>query len=189
MVSETLLEPGTAFKKDVQKVLWGIVFFMAVYVLLVAAAVGLAVLSAFLGIGLVILAPHLITLIAGAAIKNNRENLVEITAAEESELFAFIERINQETKSPKPKKIYLTDDVNAAVFYDSNFWSMFLPIRKNLMIGLGLVNTLNISEFKAVLAHEFGHFSQRSMKLGSYVYNANHILHDMLYNNDSYSNL
>jgi Zn-dependent protease with chaperone function len=37
---------------------------------------------------------------------------------------------------------------------------MFLPIKKNLQIGLGLVNSLNVSEFKAVMAHEFGHFTQ-----------------------------
>jgi len=33
-------------------------------------------------------------------------------------------------------------------FYNSSFWSMFLPVRKNLEIGLGLVNSINISEFK-----------------------------------------
>src|SRR5688572_8351939 len=63
---------------------------------------------------------------------------------------------------------------------------MFLPTKKNLQIGLGLVNAVNISEFKAILAHEFGHFSQRSMKLGSYVYNVNKIIYNMLYDNRTY---
>ncbi|PZR33702.1 MAG: hypothetical protein DI538_17660 [Azospira oryzae] len=63
---------------------------------------------------------------------------------------------------------------------------MFFPIRKNLVIGLGLVNAINLSEFKAILAHEFGHFSQRSMKLGSYVYNVNHIIYNLLYDNEGY---
>ena len=63
---------------------------------------------------------------------------------------------------------------------------MFLPVRKNLHIGLGLVNCVNISEFKAVLAHEFGHFSQDSMKLGSYVYNMNQIIYNLLYDNEAY---
>jgi Zn-dependent protease with chaperone function len=39
--------------------------------------------------------------------------------------------------------------------------------RKNLQIGIGLVNSVTVSEFKAVLAHEFGHFSQRSMKVAA----------------------
>jgi Zn-dependent protease with chaperone function len=52
----------------------------------------------------------------------------------------------------------------------------------------GLVNALNVSELKAVLAHEFGHFSQRSMKVGSWVYQVNKIIHDMLFNNNGYAN-
>ncbi|MGV3541308.1 MAG: M48 family metalloprotease, partial [Rufibacter sp.] len=80
-------------------------------------------------------------------------------------------------------------EVNAAVFYDSSFWSMLLPVKKNLVIGLGLVNSVNITEFKAILAHEFGHFSQRSMKLGSYVYNVNKALYNMLYDNEGYGRM
>jgi len=59
-----------------------------------------------------------------------------------------------------------------------------LPGRKNLVIGLGLVNRLNLSEFKAVLAHEFGHFSQNSMKLGSYVYTSNRIIGEIVFGRD-----
>ncbi len=88
-----------------------------------------------------------------------------------------------------PKKVYLTAEVNASVFYDSSFWSMFLPIKKNLIIGLGLVNTVTKEELKAILAHEFGHFSQRTMKVGSYVYNVNQVIFNMLYDNESYENL
>jgi len=43
---------------------------------------------------------------------------------------------------------------------------------------------LNLSEFKAVLAHEFGHFSQRSMKLSAYVYVANKVMGDIIYGRD-----
>jgi hypothetical protein len=48
------------------------------------------------------------------------------------------------------------------------------------------VNSLNLSEFKAVIAHEFGHFSQRSMKLGSFVYNLNRVIYNMLFDNSGY---
>jgi hypothetical protein len=40
---------------------------------------------------------------------------------------------------------------------------MFLPVRKKLEIGVGPVNSINASELKAVIAHEFVHFSKRSM--------------------------
>ena len=47
--------------------------------------------------------------------------------------------------------------MNAAVFYDLSIFNLFFPSKKNLEIGLGLVNVLNLGEFKAILAHEFGH--------------------------------
>src|SRR5262245_56251452 len=109
---------------------------------------------------------------------------VEITEKEQPDLFAFIRRLCQETKAPFPHKVYLVPEVNAAVFYHSSFLHLFLPARKNLLIGLGLINRLNLSEFKAVLAHEFGHFSQSSMKLGSYVYTSNRIVCDLVYGRD-----
>jgi Zn-dependent protease with chaperone function len=118
----------------------------------------------------------------------DRTHSVEIIESEQPELFAFIRQLTIDTQTAFPKRIYLSPDVNACVFYDSGFWSMFLSIKKNLQIGLGLVNAVNISEFKAVMAHEFGHFSQRSMKLGSFVYNVNKVIYNMLYENKGYSN-
>jgi Zn-dependent protease with chaperone function len=70
------------------------------------------------------------------------------------------------------------------VSFDESFLNLVFPSRKNLIIGLGLVNRLNLGEFKAVLAHEFGHFSQNSMKLGSYVYTANRVVAEVVYGRD-----
>ncbi|MES2267248.1 MAG: M48 family metalloprotease [Bacteroidota bacterium] len=121
--------------------------------------------------------------------KVDYSGMVEVTEQDQPLLFGFIRQLTTEAKAPFPKRIFLSADVNAAVFYNSNFWSMFLPVRKNLKIGLGLINALNVSEFKAVMAHEFGHFSQRSMKFGSYVYNMNRVIYNMLYDNDGYGRL
>lgn len=106
---------------------------------------------------------------------------IEVTEEEQPLLFAFIRKLCQETRAPFPHRIYLVPDVNAAVAYHQSVLSLILPTRKNLIIGLGLVNQLNLTEFKAVLAHEFGHFSQNSMKLGSYVYTANRVVVDVVY--------
>ncbi|MBO9612914.1 MAG: M48 family metalloprotease [Dyadobacter sp.] len=119
----------------------------------------------------------------------DKSALTEITEKDQPELFALLREVVQEVQTDFPKKVYLSPEVNASVFYDSGFWSMFLPTRKNLQIGLGLVNSVTVSEFKAVLAHEFGHFSQRSMKVGSYVYHVNYIIYNMLYDNGSFDGM
>jgi Zn-dependent protease with chaperone function len=205
-VDERIMAPSAAFKREIVKVAGAIAFFAVVYVALMAAALALAVLSGFGGYFLVLLKPSFLTLMLGFGLaglggmviffllkfiftrnKTDRSGMTEIQEDEQPELFAFIRRITQETQTPFPKKIYLSAEVNAAVFYDSSFWSMFFPVKKNLVIGLGLVNSVNITEFKAILAHEFGHFSQRSMKLGSYVYNVNRAIHNMLYENEGYA--
>ena len=119
----------------------------------------------------------------------NHPTNVELKEKDQPTLFAFIRQLCEETGAPFPKKIIVNEEINASVFYDKPLLSMFLPVKKNLLIGLGLVNSLNLTEFKAVLAHEFGHFSQRSMKLGSYVYMANRIIHDMVYSRDKWDNM
>ena len=101
--------------------------------------------------------------------------LTEITAAEQPRLFAFLYRLADEARAPRPAKVYMSSRVNAAVFYDLSLLNFFLPSKKNLEIGLPLLNVLSVSEFKAVLAHEFGHFAQRSMAVGRWVYLAQQI--------------
>jgi Zn-dependent protease with chaperone function len=141
------------------------------------------------GLGLVGLGVMVLFFLLKFIFKRNevdRTGLIEVSKKEQPRLFEFIKRLAKETRTPLPKRIYLSQDVNASVFYDSGFWSMFFPVRKNLMIGLGLVNAVTTSEFKAIIAHEFGHFSQRSMALGSYVYNVNKVIYNLLYDNEGY---
>jgi Zn-dependent protease with chaperone function len=204
-VDAHILEPSANFKREAVKVLCAIFFFIFVYLILIAVALGLAALCALGGLGLIILKPMIITIMLGAGLaglgvmvvffllkflfkshKVDRSGLIETREHEQPALFQFIRTLANETQTPFPKKIYLSPDVNASVFYNSTFWSMFFPVRKNLQIGLGLVNAVNLSEFKAIIAHEFGHFSQRSMKLGIYVYNVNQIIFNLLYDNDNY---
>ncbi len=205
-VDEEKLAPSVSFKNQVSKVITTILLFFTIYILLISAAIALAIACFYGGIMMITAIPKLMVIIAGlglmavgvsvifflvkfvfAVSKNENAGRVEITEEEQPRLFAFIRQLTEETKTPFPKKIFLSPDVNACVFYNSSFWSMFVPVKKNLEIGLGLVNAINISEFKAVMAHEFGHFSQRSMKLGSFTYNVNRIIYNMLYENNSYT--
>lgn len=204
----TPIQLTSDFKKMTTKAILAIFFFVVVYLILIVLAIGLTLLSSYLGIMFITLRVQWITIAVGAGLivmgllvllfllkfmfkKHvvDRSHLVELTAESDPHLFAFIDSLVKEVGTQFPKKIYLSADVNACVFYDSSFWSMFLPIRKNLQIGLALVNSVSVYEFKAILAHEFGHFSQRSMKIGSYVYNVNQIIYNMLYDNNWYGTL
>jgi Zn-dependent protease with chaperone function len=152
----------------------GYVFVVILYCILIAS---LFILIAFLVKGLFKSQPK------------DKNRLTELKEKDHPDLFEFINRICNETSAPKPKHVYLSPDVNAAVFYDKSILSLIIPPQKNLLIGAGLVNSVDLREFKAVLAHEFGHFSQKSMALGQYVYIANRILSDVVYGRDRWDDL
>ena len=201
-------KPTPAFKSAAVTVMMSIVLFLLFYLLLLAISGIILVLSIWGGVSIITFRTNAITLAAGLGLialglmfftflikfifsrtKDENPFRTELKEKEHPELFSFIRNITEETKTKFPKKIFVSPDVNAAVFYNSSFWSMFFPVRKNLEIGLGLVNTLNISEFKSVLAHEFGHFSQRSMKLGSYIYTVNRAIYNLVYEHDRWDDL
>ena len=93
----------------------------------------------------------------------------------------MIEEVAKATGNKMPKHVYLTSETNASVFYNStSFWAIFLPTRKNLKIGLGLLNGMNKSEIKAILSHEFGHFSQKTMRIAAISYRLSLIIGDII---------
>ena len=195
-------------KKNITKSILSIFLFIIVYLLLLTFSIGLVLLCVIGGLKLILLKLSIYTILIALAIvalaifiliflvkfffkehKIDKNGLKEITREDSPLLFQMIDDIVNQVGTKSPKKVYLSHDVNASVFYDSSFWSMFFPVKKNLQIGLGLVNVMNEQELKAILAHEFGHFSQRSMAVGSYVYNCNEIIYNMLYDNENFSDL
>jgi len=202
------IKPSSEFLRIATSVVFSVIFFFAFYVLLIAVVAIVMVAAIWAGIKIVDFKSSAFTLVAGAGLivlgimlfiflfkfifsstKYENPFRVEIKEFQHPELFAFIKALNKDTKTKFPKKIFLSPEVNAMVFYNSSFWSLFFPVRKNLEIGLGLVNSLTLSEFKAVLAHEFGHFSQRSMKIGSYIYTVNRVIYNLVYDYDNWDNL
>ena len=189
------------FKKQVRRTLLSIVIFIVVYILLFLSSIALVALSIYAGVAVMKMKFGLMTLAIGLALigtsltvlyfmikfifakkSEDFSDQIEVTESDQPELFELIRSIATEVGTQFPKHVYLTPYVNASVFYDSTFWSMIFPTRKNLQIGIGLINSLTQQELKAILAHEFGHFAQRSMKVGSYVYIVNKVLFNLLYN-------
>jgi Zn-dependent protease with chaperone function/DNA-directed RNA polymerase subunit M/transcription elongation factor TFIIS len=185
-----------------------LLLFVIVYLLLVGVCAALAMGAGFVGFLLISERPSFFTIMIYLGLIGmglmvvafllkflfarstpDESMTIEITESDEPQLVDFVRKIAAEAAAPVPKRIILGPEVNAAVFFESSLLSMILPVRKNLRIGLGIVNVLTLSEFKAVLAHEFGHFSQKSMRLGSYAYGANRIVYNMLFENTSYGEM
>jgi Zn-dependent protease with chaperone function len=116
--------------------------------------------------------------------EKERTGMVEITEEDQPLLFDFIEKLCEEIGTPFPNRVYVSAEVNAAVLTPTSIVNLFWPGPKDLLIGLGLVNVLNLTEFKSVLAHEFGHFSQKSTRFDAYVVTANRIIGDLVYGRD-----
>ncbi|MET3876012.1 M48 family metallopeptidase [Chitinophaga sp. OAE865] len=203
-----LIEPTLLFRQQVMKAISYVVLFFILYVVLLFAAIALAVACIWGGIMLFRAYPAWSTGITGFSfivlggmvlfflikfLFNKRPPVspyrTQIFPDHHPRLFDFITRLVKDTRISFPKKIFVVPDMNTAVFYHSSFLSLFWPAGKNLEIGLGLINSVNVSEFKMLLAHEFAHFSQRSMKLGSYIYALNKMLYSMLYENDRWNEI
>lgn len=198
------IKTSLSFKRNTIKTIISIIVFIITYIFFLFATIGLVIGSVYLAFFFVSLSANALTVSLGLALiacaltvlfylvkfffstsKLDLSHLTPISAAEEPLLFLLIEDIALEVGTSFPKKVFLSYDVNAFVFYNSNFWSMFLPVHKNLQIGIGLINSVSKQELKAILAHEFGHFSQKSMRVGSFVYNVNQVIYNMLYKNES----
>jgi len=112
-----------------------------------------------------------------------KELRLEITEEEQPVLFEFIHQLCEELDAPEPNKVYVSTDVNAAVIPRASLINLVKEPKKDLLIGLGLVNCINLSEFKSVMAHEFGHFCQ-SGYIASYSYVASKIIIDIIVGED-----
>ncbi|SDH90473.1 Zn-dependent protease with chaperone function [Chryseobacterium taeanense] len=196
---------STAYRTKLISAIISITVFFIVYFILILISLALIFLLGYGAVKIITLHANYLTIVLALGlfsiglvvfyflikfifIKNNYSNrhLVEVDRRKQPELFALIDEIVAETSVKMPGKVFLSPDVNASVSYNSLFWSMFLPVKKNLTIGVGLINSTTVGELKAVLAHEFGHFSQRSMKIGGYVNQAEKIIFDTVYNNREY---
>ncbi|MFJ3045269.1 M48 family metallopeptidase [Herbaspirillum chlorophenolicum] len=187
-VPEDFTRPTAAYRRKAWLALSGLGLFMAFYLLLAgwfgliayrllvtAVNTNQGAFGAFIaGLCAAFFAVFMIKALFPGKQEARRDDL-ELTPEQQPRLFEFLHRLADEAGAPRPHRVFVTPRVNAAVFYELSVLNLFYPSKKNLEIGLGLVNVLSLSEFKAVCAHEFGHFAQRSMAVGRWVYTAQQI--------------
>ena len=75
-------------------------------------------------------------------------------------LYEYVEALCESLNAPVPQEIRLNCDVNASASFSGGIWSLFSN-RLTLTIGIPLFYGLTLPQLTGVLAHEFGHFSQR----------------------------
>jgi Zn-dependent protease with chaperone function len=84
-------------------------------------------------------------------------------------LWAEIERIRQELRAPAPHQVLISDEMNASVEQVPRFGILGF-YRTYITIGLPLAAALTPDEFRAVLAHEYGHLAGAHSRFGVWIY-------------------
>lgn len=84
---------------------------------------------------------------------------IPITALDAPLLFARLQRMSGELRSPAIREVYVTGAMNAALVQRPRFW--LFGRRTHIEVGLPLLNALSEKEVEAVLGHELGHASKR----------------------------
>ena len=91
-----------------------------------------------------------------------------LTREQQPRLFTEIESVARSVGQAAPAEVYLVPDVNAWVSQRGGV--MGLGSRRVMGLGLPLMRVLTRAQFRAVLAHEFGHYYGGDTKLGPWVY-------------------
>lgn len=84
-------------------------------------------------------------------------------------LFSEIDNIAEALREPLPREVYLIDEPNAWVANRGGFFGIG---SRRMGLGLPLLAALNISQFRAILAHEFAHYYGGDTKLGPWLWRA-----------------
>ena len=83
-------------------------------------------------------------------------------------LFAMIREVAGATGQAPPAEVYLVNEVNAWVTQRGGI--MGFGSRRVMGIGLPLMQGISQQELKAIVAHEFGHYSSGDVSLGPWIY-------------------
>jgi Zn-dependent protease with chaperone function len=95
----------------------------------------------------------------------SRWRIVEFAAPishlDHPQIFRFLGQLCQQMGAPIPSRVDVTMAINASAGFRAGFGSLF---GNDIMLtfGLPLVASMSCREFAAVMAHELGHFTQRS---------------------------
>lgn len=154
----------------------GYAYVFAILSAVIALAAGCVVLSkdssggnALLfkvGFGLVILAT---VIVRALWVRLEPPTGIELRREDAPRLFLLIDKIRNALDTPAFHHVLIVNELNAAVVQVPRL-GVFGWQRNYLLLGLPLMLTFTPAQFRAVLAHEFGHLGRQHGRFSSWIY-------------------
>jgi Zn-dependent protease with chaperone function len=149
------------------------ILFILIVILALAALLGALILT---GKGIVLLAKLAIPVVASLIIivralwvRIPKPEGIALSPRQAGPLFSEVDQFRRNVKGPKIHAILLTDDFNAAIAQVPRL-GMFGWQKNYLIVGLPLMQAASPEQFRAILAHEFGHLSGSHGRFASWIY-------------------
>ena len=139
---------------------------LAVLAIVLLAEAHLALFAGKLLIPIVVL---WITLVRALWVRLPEPSGLPLTAVEAPVLFELIAELSRRLKAPAPDVVLVTEEFNASIS-QRPMLSPLAGYRNYLLLGWPLLQALSAEQFRAVLAHEFGHLSGNHGGFASWIY-------------------
>ena len=152
---DELASPGRDSVAQVIGVLAGLFLFVIVYVgltlgclaVIVAMTVSLHRLpyTALWVVAAIVAAGFAFLLIKGLLNRAVPDKNMHVEIEEEVQpvFFAFLRKLTDEIGAPMPHRVFVSPEVTAAMIQEVSLLNLVVPPKKDLLVGLGLVNCLN----------------------------------------------
>ncbi|BAZ14776.1 Zn-dependent protease with chaperone function-like protein [Calothrix sp. NIES-4071] len=116
-------------------------------------------------------------------VKFQRPKGLEVYRQQLPELFAIIDEITKILKAPRIHHILLTSEHNAGVLQIPRLG--FLGWQQNyLLLGLPLLQSLSVEQFRSTIAHELAHLSGNHSRFSGWVYRVRRTWDQLAHNGD-----
>lgn len=151
----------------------GNAYLVVILILLAATLWGLYLAASVLhGIAfklILLLAIFLATVLRALWVRIPAPEGTEVRREDAPDLFTLVDELRARLDAPAFHHVLLIDELNAAVVQVPRLGIFGWP-RNYLLIGLPLLKALDTDQFKAVLAHEFGHLARGHGRIANWVY-------------------
>ena len=171
-------QPDKLTRKLYRMVVGGYAYLLTVLILALALCIGIVALVIWMpnfatikiglifGVGAFVL---LISVLKGCWVRTSPPEGVKLTRDEVPELFVLLDDLREKVADASFDEVLVDGDFNACVVQVPRL-GIFGWYRSYLVLGLPLMQALSPDEFRAVLAHEFAHLSNRDGDSGNWLY-------------------